>query len=143
MFPWLMILYGWFECLALVLLVLALLGIPWAASRVVLIATLQCVGVGVLRSLPLAFEAHAVLGAILLALLVTWVFRVPAGRSLVASGGTMALLMAVEFGVTAVVHPFVDLTANQFLWLLMGLPQVFVLVALAFAARKRGIVLFR
>ncbi|MDI6711201.1 MAG: hypothetical protein QMC81_08310 [Thermoanaerobacterales bacterium] len=143
MFPFLLVVYGWFECLALVLLVLALLGIPWISSRVALIATLQCIGVGVLRSLPLAFEAHAVLGVILLALLVAWVFRVPAGRSLVAGVGAMALLVAVEFGVIAAVHPFFDPAMNPFIWLLTGLPQVFVLVTLAFAARKRGIVLFR
>jgi len=143
MLPLSLVAFGWCESLALVLLVLALLGAPWPFWRVVLAATLQCAGMAVLRSLPMAMGTHTVLGVILLALLVSWLFSLSFGRSLVAGGCAIVLLLAIEFGVAAAAHYFFGPEINPNLWLLMGIPHVVILVTLALIARRYKIVLFR
>lgn len=136
-----MYVYGVVEGLALILLCTALLGAAWKAPRIMLAAVSYFVGVLVLRSLPLVFGAHTVLAIIVLALLLSAVFSVSIGRTLVAASLGMIVLIACEMVVAGAVRSLgVEMTPG--LWLLANLPIVALLLAAAVLVRRRKLTLF-
>lgn len=133
--------YGMTESLAMVLLCTALLGAAWKAPRILLAAVSYFAGVLMLRSLPLVFGAHTVLAIIVLALLLSAVFSVSIGRTLVAASLGMVVLIVCEIAVAGAVRSLgVEMTPG--LWLLANLPIVVLLLAAAVLVRRRKLTLF-
>lgn len=135
--------YGWFECLALVLLCLGLLGAAWRMPLIILAATVQCVGVGIIRSFTVGTGVNTIAAIILLALLIAWLFSRPIGKSLAAASCTILVMLGVELTAMFIASQFIDITASVFAWLLVGIPHIVVLFGIAVLVRVRNLAFFR
>lgn len=135
------LLYGWFECLALVLLCLALLGVAWTMPGVVLATTVGCLGIAVVRSFG-ATGIHTITAVILLALLAAWLYSRPLADSLAAASCTVLVLVVLEFTTMMTARLFVDIIADRYLLLLAGTPHVILLFGVALLIRARNLAVF-
>ncbi|ACA58993.1 hypothetical protein Daud_0447 [Candidatus Desulforudis audaxviator MP104C] len=134
--------YGLAETLALVLLCTALLGAAWKWPRLLPVTVLYFAGVLAARGLPLHFGAHTVLAVIILALLVSALFSISVGRTVVAASISVVLLIVFELAGMTIVRSLTEVDQDPGLWLLGRLPVVALLLAAALLVRRRKLTLF-
>lgn len=130
------LLYGWFECLAL-------LGVAWTMPGVVLATTVGCLGIAMVRSFG-ATGIHTIAAVILLALLAAWLYSRPLADSLAAASCTVLVLVVLEFTTMMTARLFVDIIADRYLLLLLlaGTPHVILLFGVALLIRARNLAVF-
>lgn len=134
--------YGWFECLGLVLLCLALLGVTWRIAPIITAATILCIGVAIVRSFSVAIGVNTVVAVVLLSLLLSWLFSRPLAKTLVAASCSMLVVVSYEFIITLVISQFTDVVTNPKVWLLVGIPHVLLLFGLSLFVRGRNLTIF-
>lgn len=134
--------YGWFECLALVLICLGLLGVHWRAARIIVATTLLCIGVGVVRSLSVVVGTNTIFAILFLALLVSWLFSVSFAKCLVTASCALMLLLFLEIPIMLTINSFTDITTSYYVRLLSTIPHVTLLYAIAFVIRSKNLKIF-
>lgn len=136
------IVFGWFECLALLLLGLSLLGSRWDIPRLIIAATVLTMGVTIVRSLGVVLGINSIGSIIIMALCLAMVFRIPFGRCLVVSSISVVFLIVLELIILVPLTSLVDLGENRGLWLLTGIPHLGMMCVIAFLLHRKRLRLF-
>ncbi len=136
------VVFGWFECLALLLLGLSLLGSRWNIPRLIIAATVLTIGVGIVRSLGVVLGINSIGSIIIMALCLAMVFRIPFGKCLVVSSVSVVFLIVLELIVLVPLTSLVDMGDNNSLWLLTGIPHLGLIYFIAFLLHRKRLRLF-
>lgn len=115
---------------------LALAGIPFRWNIMALTGSVFTIIILVVRSLNLTFGLHTVLLVVLLTLFYALTTRLVPSTCLLISFCSVAVLITLELAVhelffSVVKLPLDYVLSNHYLWVLLGMPQAVIMIALA------------
>ncbi len=115
---------------------LALAGIPLRWNIIALAGSIFTIIILFIRSLNLTFGLHTVLLIILLTLFYAYATYLTPSTCLLISFCSVAVLISLEFAVHELFFSLTKLPldyvlSNNLLWMLLGIPQAVILIALA------------
>ncbi|ATW24585.1 hypothetical protein [Candidatus Formimonas warabiya] len=138
---WGLLFQGIPECIALVTLVfvIAKARIDW--KKIVLLGVLIGCVFYVLRMLPITFGIHTIVGIGLLIFLLTFLEKIDLVRAIIAVLLGNAFLILAEtvcfWGINVIFHlPWDEISNNQFLMTLTGIPQILLIFLAAFVVKR-------
>ncbi|WP_104370733.1 hypothetical protein [Desulfocucumis palustris] len=110
-------------------------GVIWA------VASVMTVVIYMVRSLPVTFGLHTVAAIFLSALFIARATRVPPSISFIVSFASFALLALLEVPMYELISSLLNkevsnLMSDNYVWLLVGLPQVAIMIAIALLISK-------
>lgn len=130
--------FGWFECLALLLLGITLLGLDWNGPRLIIAATILAVGIVIIRNLGISMGVNAIGTMIIMALCLALVFGVKLGSSLVVSSISIAFLIILEIVFLMLFSTCIDMADNEYLWWVTGTCHVLAVYLTAIILHRVG-----
>jgi hypothetical protein len=132
------------ETVSLTLVAIVLTGTRLPAVKFLFLVLFMLALVGILRSLPLTFGFHLLVGIAGLGLGLAFLTRTPIARTMLSSASAYLILLTFEVSIHLVLTNVLgikvdDIIDKNWLWIIMGWPQIIAMFFTAYLLRKKDI----